>query len=188
MTDDTLEIILDMKSDFVRYVMPETHRKILELKGEFDSEWAAEQRTAYLKDKMVESILTAWKWMGIEHAQRKRRNIMGQVFATTCISDAVRQLITYQGEVIRLRDREGGITPEHIETARAYPFDRLIEMKNGKAKCPFHPDKDPSFSVRNNRGKCWGCGWSGDPIDFVRDREGLRFVDAVKRLQEGQYE
>ena len=48
--------------------------------------------------------------------------------------------------------------------------------------CPFHPDQNPSFTVRKS-GKSWtcfGCGASGDALDLVRKLDpALSFGDAV---------
>jgi DNA primase len=49
--------------------------------------------------------------------------------------------------------------------------------------CPFHADrKTPSLGVAGNRWKCFGCGRSGDAIDWLRQHEGLSFRDACQRL------
>ncbi|MEZ4503154.1 MAG: DNA primase [Dehalococcoidia bacterium] len=50
--------------------------------------------------------------------------------------------------------------------------------------CPFHEDRSPSFSVypETQSFHCFGCGASGDVIDFVRRAEGLGFREAVARL------
>jgi len=49
--------------------------------------------------------------------------------------------------------------------------------------CPFHDDrKTPSLGVAGNRWKCFGCGRSGDAIDWLREREGLSFREACKQL------
>jgi DNA primase len=50
--------------------------------------------------------------------------------------------------------------------------------------CPFHPEKSPSFSVNPEEGLyyCFGCGAKGDAITFVREIEGLDFVQAVEWL------
>ncbi len=50
--------------------------------------------------------------------------------------------------------------------------------------CPFHQEKTPSFTVdpRRQTYRCWGCGRSGDVIDFLEEIEGLDFVDAVAHL------
>lgn len=52
------------------------------------------------------------------------------------------------------------------------------------ACCPFHQEKTPSFSVSPTKGfyKCFGCGAAGDAITFVREIEGVNFVEAVKYL------
>ena len=50
--------------------------------------------------------------------------------------------------------------------------------------CPFHSEKTPSFNVSDDQGfyHCFGCGVSGDAIKFLRETEGLEFVEAVERL------
>jgi DNA primase catalytic core len=52
--------------------------------------------------------------------------------------------------------------------------------------CPFHEEKTPSFHVRDNvaRYKCFGCGASGDVIEFVMRLRGIAFNEAVSELAE----
>ncbi len=52
--------------------------------------------------------------------------------------------------------------------------------------CPFHSEKTPSFSVVDDDGfyHCFGCGVHGDAISFLRETEGLEFIEAVERLAE----
>ena len=52
--------------------------------------------------------------------------------------------------------------------------------------CPFHNEKTPSFSVVDDDGfyHCFGCGVHGDAISFLRETEGLEFMEAVERLAE----
>lgn len=56
--------------------------------------------------------------------------------------------------------------------------------KDYSGLCPFHHEKSPSFHV--NREKqlfhCFGCGASGNLIQFVMRSESLDFVDALKLL------
>lgn len=53
-----------------------------------------------------------------------------------------------------------------------------------KGLCPFHNEKTPSFHVDPDKGyyHCFGCGKSGDTIDFVRETEQLNFSEAVEAL------
>lgn len=76
-----------------------------------------------------------------------------------------------------------GLTEEDIVTAKAYPFEALLGGKM-KVACPFHEERTASFSVfrKQNYGKCFGCNWYGDTIDFVMKNEELSFPDAVRRL------
>lgn len=61
--------------------------------------------------------------------------------------------------------------------------------KRGKtwwACCPFHFEKTPSFAINEMEQyyHCFGCGASGDVINFVEKYESLDFYDACKKLAE----
>lgn len=55
---------------------------------------------------------------------------------------------------------------------------------NYVARCPFHNEKSPSFSVNRNKQMfhCFGCGVSGNAISFLMDFNHLDFVEAVEDL------
>lgn len=64
---------------------------------------------------------------------------------------------------------------------------RVVLKKKGNrwtGLCPFHNEKTPSFHVRDDEGyyHCFGCGASGDAITFLREKEGMGFMDAVRTL------
>lgn len=52
--------------------------------------------------------------------------------------------------------------------------------------CPFHEEKTPSFVVSPQKAifHCFGCGAGGNVLTFIKDHEGLTFVEAVERLAE----
>lgn len=58
--------------------------------------------------------------------------------------------------------------------------------RNYMGLCPFHSEKTPSFSVQPEKGyyHCFGCGAGGDIINFLMEKEGLGFIDAVEKLAE----
>lgn len=55
---------------------------------------------------------------------------------------------------------------------------------NLSARCPFHNEKTPSFTVSQSKQfyHCFGCGAHGTAISFLMEYQGLDFVDAVKEL------
>lgn len=84
-------------------------------------------------------------------------------------------------ELVRERARIEEIVEKHVTLRNSGAGSR-------KGLCPFHEEKTPSFQVTPSRGLyyCFGCGASGDVFTFLREIEGLEFVEAVERLA-GQY-
>jgi len=66
--------------------------------------------------------------------------------------------------------------------------ERHIPLKkagaNFVARCPFHNEKTPSFTVSPTKQfyHCFGCGAHGNAIDFVMEQTGMGFADAVRDL------
>ena len=64
-----------------------------------------------------------------------------------------------------------------------------VELAQRGAKwwglCPFHNERTPSFMVAPDSGywKCWGCGAIGDVIEWLRQRFGYTFKEAIECLQ-----
>lgn len=54
------------------------------------------------------------------------------------------------------------------------------------ACCPFHSEKTPSFTVSHSKGiyKCFGCGASGDAIQFLMDYSRMNYVQAIRHIAE----
>ncbi len=69
-------------------------------------------------------------------------------------------------------------------------IDAKLQLKktgrNFVAKCPFHNEKTPSFSVNREKQMfyCFGCGVGGNVITFVMNYDHLGFVEAVEDLAE----
>jgi DNA primase len=55
---------------------------------------------------------------------------------------------------------------------------------NFTARCPFHDEKTPSFTVSRDKQfyHCFGCGAHGNAIDFLMGYDHLNFVEAVESL------
>ncbi|MBS0351076.1 MAG: DNA primase [Proteobacteria bacterium] len=55
---------------------------------------------------------------------------------------------------------------------------------NHKAKCPFHEEKTPSFSVSHSKQfyYCFGCGANGNAIGFLMAFDRMEFLEAVSYL------
>ena len=56
-----------------------------------------------------------------------------------------------------------------------------------KGCCPFHADRSPSFTIfaGGDRFHCFGCGASGDVLDFVQRAYGVSLPEAARMLGAG---
>lgn len=56
--------------------------------------------------------------------------------------------------------------------------------KNFLASCPFHTEKNPSFTVNIEKQfyYCFSCGSHGNAIDFLMHYDRLTFIEAIKEL------
>lgn len=72
--------------------------------------------------------------------------------------------------------------------------ERVVQLKRSGASlqglCPFHDEATPSFTIHGPRPgrshgifRCYGCLASGDVIQFVMRRQGLRFKEAIELLE-----
>ena len=58
----------------------------------------------------------------------------------------------------------------------------LTVSRNGMTCCPFHEDAHPSLKLNEDYFFCFGCGASGDVIDFTAKLFGVSLKDAVTKL------
>jgi DNA primase len=67
-------------------------------------------------------------------------------------------------------------------------IDRRVKLKksgkNYSARCPFHEERSPSFSVNPDKQfyYCFGCGAGGNALTFLMEYENLEFPQAVDTL------
>jgi P4 family phage/plasmid primase-like protien len=59
-----------------------------------------------------------------------------------------------------------------------------LEVRSGKARCPFHQDHTPSLSFKDGRYKCFGCDASGDAVDLVAKVRCVNTQEAVQQIIE----
>lgn len=69
-----------------------------------------------------------------------------------------------------------------VDVIGSYVPDLKKAGVNFKARCPFHSEKTPSFTVNPSLQifKCFGCGKAGDVIKFIEEIEHTDFADALK--------
>ncbi len=87
-----------------------------------------------------------------------------------------------------------GRIPEHFiqdlleRTDIVSVIDERVQLKksgrNYSARCPFHDEKTPSFTVAPDKQfyYCFGCGATGTAIGFLMEYDHLNFPEAVEQL------
>ena len=58
----------------------------------------------------------------------------------------------------------------------------LRVLRNGMTCCPFHKDRPPSMKLNEDYFYCFGCGATGDVIDFTARLFGISLKDAAEKL------
>ena len=58
----------------------------------------------------------------------------------------------------------------------------LRVLPNGMTCCPFHKDRHPSLKLNEDYFFCFGCGASGDVIDFTARLFGITLKDSATKL------
>ncbi len=69
-----------------------------------------------------------------------------------------------------------------VTVAQAAEHYGLHASHNGMCNCPFHDDRRPSMKLNRDYFYCFGCGATGDVIDFVARLFGLSSYEAAKKL------
>lgn len=63
-------------------------------------------------------------------------------------------------------------------------IEHYVDVTGDKCCCPFHKERTPSLNIFDDTNSfyCFGCGQSGDEIEFVKEYKGLTFPNAVKEV------
>ena len=72
---------------------------------------------------------------------------------------------------------------QSVTTRQAAERYGLKVNRNGMTVCPFHNDKNPSMKV-DRRFYCFGCGATGDVIDFTSRLHGISPKEADLMLSQ----
>lgn len=126
-----------------------------------------------------------------KECERRRREELIEI--TESAKKKLADMMTHYGDIekkkklienVKYLERvlDSKITPDDIQRAKEYPLDRLLEIKNGMARCIDHDDTRPSMNCKNGFVYCHTCGYHGDAIDVYRRLNNVGFTEAVKIL------
>lgn len=165
-----------------------------------DPRRAALQRLKYLNDEILEleGEIRYCEYLKKKNSKwlRQSGEVFGLIFRQDLAPLKTEQqvLLDFLNGKVKSKTSNGELSADQIERARNYPIADLIGQKPKGASqvvcCPFHTDKGPSASVKNNVLFCFaGCrpkkegrkGW--DPILYLMEKDGKSFREAVLALQ-----
>lgn len=173
-----------MKSEQEIRLAKEDKPKIDALKKEMGI-WGKERRIIYLMDlrEELEMVLIDLQ-SDYEQSIKKKQPYAERGVIGNYILKIQKRIEKIKNEIyFSMNKCAGKITDEMIASAKEYPIDYLITVKNKKALCLFHDDHHPSLAVfKDNRFKCFSCGESGDVISLAMKIKSINFIEAVKFL------
>lgn len=151
-----------------------------------DKLWAIQRRIAYLEYWQTElgDIIENSK----QHRKKCADELGRQLFDILYndhfkeYEDVGNEIDFLRGKLYQKKEPEGFITDDMIMTARNYPVTTLLGTEKKIINCPFHDDRHPSAGIKNNRLHCFVCNKNWDSISLVMAKEGLNFIDAVKKI------
>jgi DNA primase len=77
---------------------------------------------------------------------------------------------------------------EKVPLSKVVGIDVVLRKKGREfvGHCPFHLEKTASFFVNDDKGTfyCFGCGASGDLIEYLIKKHRITFIQALERLAE----
>lgn len=69
-----------------------------------------------------------------------------------------------------------------VTVRQAAKYYGLKVERGGMAHCPFHDDRHPSLKLNDSYFYCFGCGATGDVVDFVARLFGISSFEAAQKL------
>ena len=162
---------------------------INEARKDFPVEWQRERRIEYLEGVIQNLRMSALHEIALHRDYVKRNRLVEMMLTQERLDGLLVNIIRAENEIAMLRrpERPGRntITPEMIEQARAIPSPSSISLSAMRPGVPFMRTRTPSFILlKDNRAQvfrrlCKDVGYH----QFLMDKEGLRFPEAVRQLQ-----
>lgn len=162
-----------------------------EFKNEFSDEFKKNCRMQFLKQQiraLNEDIGLIYKRCELSLERNESYIVRVIICNINNLEEKEKRVKRFGTELYLLENKQENmeISDADVVVAKSFPFEKLIEVNHGLfALCPFHADVKPSLYVKNNFGYCFACGWKGDAIKFVMDKEHKNFVETVKFLNAG---
>jgi hypothetical protein len=151
---------------------------------EVDLQWAIDARKRYLNSEIgshaneINSLILSLAG----------KNSLTRELALRWVKEHDGEMKILQREISFLKPSsnvsKNEITNAMIQKARKYPIKDLLPnpIKRNMTDCIAHNDKNPSMRIKDNRAKCFSCGFKGDVIEVYMRLNSVGFKTAVRNL------
>jgi hypothetical protein len=159
-------------------------QKIKEFKKEFPEGYEKKFRTKYLENLISGySLEIEQLYQDYETSLENNEEYVNRAVLSEAIRMREKQKTKCESELKARFSGNRKRQEDKIACAKERKFSEFIELKRGRALCPIHGDNhNPAFSVKNERGHCFSCGWSGDIIDFIMKLKDFSFMETINFL------
>lgn len=144
--------------------------------------WAMERRKVYLTDtiKRIRDTMATLMAANLAGASELEKTLIKKCHEE---STKIINRLEMQGQDYKT-DSGPGMAPEMIQRAKDYDIKTLLPnpIRGNFTHCISHEDKHPSMGIKNNRVKCFVCGFGGDSIDIFQQLNNANFKEAVTFL------
>jgi len=107
------------------------------------------------------------------------------------IDDTKTEILFYEEWIAKygVTTKKGYITEVDKQQAKLIPMEQFVSGRiQGRkmfVKCPFHTENTGSFIVYLDQNTWWcygGCQTGGDVVEFIKKRDNVKYIEAVKIL------
>lgn len=139
----------------------------------------------------------------LQELEDKRAHVSGLIMAIAdpIVRESTREVVLrhlsrLREKLLMTRRRFQNLLPRKpwssgidLDAVRSVPFESVLAAYNLephrlKINCPFHLDDTASFHIfsDDNHAHCFGCGWTGDSIKFIRELDKVSFKEACQKI------
>mgnify|MGYP001561477285 CR=1 FL=1 len=174
--------------------LPKLKLEIEEFRNSFPAEWRKKIRARFLRieiktlkqeiEKDIEradKIYEKYDWLA--DIAITLSGTAGKLNKLKRYKNELRFMYSNDKRIDRVAESAIQSARESREVYKLYCGEVFVTYKTWKARCPFHEERTPSFTIyKDGSFYCFGCGVGGNAVDFIMKLKKVTFIEAVKLI------